>query len=64
MNNILPLLYMLAFAFAGVLIARPVFKNDDPLRRVFYGLVFGLALVACFCGENKAKELARAIQMN
>lgn len=25
---------------------------------------FGLALVACFCGENKAKELARAIQMN
>lgn len=24
---------------------------------------FGLALVSCFCGENKAKDLAKAIQM-
>lgn len=45
MNNILPLLYMFAFAACGVLIARPVFKNDDPLRRVFFGLVFGLMLL-------------------
>ncbi|MBR4635295.1 MAG: hypothetical protein IKO51_02925 [Clostridia bacterium] len=64
MNNILPILYMLAFAACGVLIARPVFKNDDPLRRVFFGLVFGLvlliwlpALFAFLCDFTLAAQL-------
>lgn len=45
MMNLLSLLYMLAFAACGVLIARPVFKKDDALHRLFFGLVFGLMML-------------------
>lgn len=45
MNTLFSILYMLAFALCGVLIARPVFRRDDPLRRVFFGLVFGLVML-------------------
>ena len=45
MNNILPLLYMLSFAAAGILIARAVFYRSDDMHRLFYGLVFGLVML-------------------
>lgn len=38
-------IYMLAFAACGILIARPIFRRDDPLRRLFFGLVTGLVLL-------------------
>lgn len=43
--EILSVIYLLAFAFSGVLIAELVLSKDKPLRRIFYGLVFGLAML-------------------
>ena len=43
--DFLATLYMLAFAACGILISRFVFRKDDPLRRVFFGLVFGLVML-------------------
>lgn len=43
--EILSVLYLLLYALSGVLIARYVFSNDKPLKRVFFGLVFGLAML-------------------
>ena len=43
--EILSVLYLIAFAFSGVLIAELVFAKDKPLKRVFFGLVFGLAML-------------------
>ncbi|GEM_PF-62807 len=61
--DILAILYMLAFAACGILIARPVFRRDDPFRRVFFGLVFGLimliwlpTLLAFFLGFTKTVQ--------
>ena len=43
--EILSVLYLIAFAFSGVLIAELVFAKDKPLKRIFFGLVFGLAML-------------------
>ncbi|MCH5278984.1 MAG: hypothetical protein J1E60_04260 [Christensenellaceae bacterium] len=43
--EILSVIYLLAFAFSGVLISDLVFSKDKPLRRIFFGLVFGLAML-------------------
>ena len=45
MQNTFATLYMLAFAGCGILIARPIFRKDDGIRRLFYGLVCGLVLL-------------------
>ncbi|MBR0156045.1 MAG: hypothetical protein IJM20_00810 [Clostridia bacterium] len=61
--DILATVYMLAFAACGILIARPVFRKDDPFRRIFFGLVFGLVmliwlptLLAFFLGFTKTVQ--------
>ena len=43
--EILSVLYLIVFAFSGVLIAELVFAKDKPLKRAFFGLVFGLAML-------------------
>ena len=43
--EILSTLYLAMYALSGVLIARYVFANDKPLKRVFFGLALGLAML-------------------
>lgn len=43
--EILSTLYLALYALSGVLIARYVFSNDKLLKRVFFGLVIGLAML-------------------
>ena len=45
MGNIISVLYILAFAGCGILTARPIFASDRPLKRILFGLTFGLAAV-------------------
>ena len=42
MGNIISVLYILAFAGCGILTARPIFASDRPLKRILFGLTFGL----------------------
>ena len=43
--EILSVLYLLVFALSGVMISRYVFSGDKLLKRVFFGLVFGLLML-------------------
>ena len=43
--GILSVLYMLAFAACGILIAREVFSRDDTLKRLTFGLAIGLLML-------------------
>ena len=43
--EILSVLYLLVFALSGVMISRYVFSGDKLLKRVFFGLVFGLVML-------------------
>ena len=43
--DILSALYLLAFASSGILISELVFEKDSLIRRWFFGLVFGLAML-------------------
>lgn len=45
MGNIISVLYILAFAGCGILTARPVFASDRPLKRILFGLTFGLVML-------------------
>lgn len=44
-NGIVSVLYMLAFAAGGILIARQVFSRDDDVRRLTFGLALGLLML-------------------
>ena len=50
----------------AILPGKKVVRDGNLITAAGMGVAveFGLELVAYFCGENKAKELARAIQMN
>lgn len=41
----LSVLYLLIYALSGISIARCVFHREHPVKRVFFGLVFGLAML-------------------
>ena len=43
--GILSVLYMLAFAACGILIAREVFSRDDTVKRLTFGLAIGLLML-------------------
>lgn len=43
--EILSVLYLIAYAFSGVMISKYVFMKDKPVRQLFFGLVFGLAML-------------------
>lgn len=43
--EVLSVLYLLVYAFSGISIARYVFHKEHPVKRVFFGLVFGLAML-------------------
>ena len=45
MGNIISVLYILAFAGCGILTARPIFASDRPLKRILFGLTFGLVML-------------------
>lgn len=44
----LSLLYLALFALSGVMISRFVFHSDKKLKRVFFGLAFGLVMLIWF----------------
>lgn len=43
--NILSVVYMLVYVMSGISISRLVFRHDRFDRRIFFGLVFGLAML-------------------
>ena len=43
--EVLSVLYLLVYALSGISIARYVFNKEHPVKRVFFGLVFGLAML-------------------
>lgn len=45
MGDIISVLYILAFAGCGILTARPIFASDRPLKRILFGLTFGLVML-------------------
>lgn len=45
MGNIISVLYILAFAGCGILTARPILASDRPLKRILFGLTFGLVML-------------------